>query len=603
MEKIKINSYQAREMLTQLQTQIREQRQALQNGASGQTLEPYLEAWETMVQHIQTEMMLEKSAQLGLFYEVSRPIYASLDWRQTLQAVLDAFITLTSAERGLLLVLDVDNRPQVEIIRTATHTSFSETDITYSRSIVQQTLERKSPILTSNAQIDPRFTESESVIAYGLRSILCVPLIHNDEVLGAIYLDNRARTGVFTAEDMATLSAFAENAAVALYNALTHQKTDQTLAEKIRELTILQEMTRDLNASLLFNRVMERGTAWAIAASGAEAGVLGLVAEDGIRWITKLSNITPDNWLATRCIGTHEPYLEDHCLVLPLLRENRPIGVLYLVTEERTFKKSKLEFITRVADNVAIAVDNARLYEALRQANLTRAEFISTLAHELRTPITCIWGYVEMLGGGMLGTLTPQQQEFVETIGESVQRMETFVNNIVDISQIEAGRMRLTPRETNLRAAIDEVLKTVAKKMARKQQSCTVELWEGLPAAYADPDRLRQILNVLIQNAIKYTPAHGVITIKAWLSADEPDFIRCAVSDTGIGISPENQARMFTKFFRITDPATDETNGSGLGLAIAKNLVEMHDGRIWLESVPGKGSTFYFTVPIAMPGL
>ena len=147
MEKIKINSYQAREMLTQLQTQIREQRQALQNGASGQTLEPYLEAWETMVQHIQTEMMLEKSAQLGLFYEVSRPIYASLDWRQTLQAVLDAFITLTSAERGLLLVLDVDNRPQVEIIRTATILLFPKPTLPTAAASCSRRSKEKVPFL------------------------------------------------------------------------------------------------------------------------------------------------------------------------------------------------------------------------------------------------------------------------------------------------------------------------------------------------------------------------------------------------------------------------------------------------------------------------
>ncbi len=603
MENLKISSQQANEMLMQLEAQMRQQRYALQNGAAPQALATYLESWETTLRHIQTEMLLAKNTQLSLFYEVSRPIYASLDWRKTLQAVLDAFITLTGAERGLLFVLDADNHPQVEMVRTASHTSFSETDITYSRSVVQQTLEKRSAILSSNAQVDPRFTESDSIIAYGLRSILCAPLIHNNQVLGAIYLDNRARTGVFTPEDMATLSAFANNAAVALYNAQTHQKTDQALAEKIRELTILQEMTRDLNASLHFNRVMERSTAWAIAASGAEAGVLGLVAEDGIRWITKLSNIKPDDRLAARCMGTHEPYLEEHCLVLPLLREDRPIGVLYLTAEGRTFKENKLEFITRVADHIAIAVDNARLYEALRQANLTRAEFISTLAHELRTPLACIWGYLEMLGGEMVGSLTPQQQEFVETIGESVQNIETFVNNIVDLSQIEAGRLRLVPREVNMRVAIDEALKATAKKTAKKQQSCTVDLWEGLPAAYADPDRLRQILNILIHNAAKYTPPCGVITIKAWLSADEPNFIRCAVSDTGIGISPENQAHLFTKFFRIADPTANEANGGGLGLVIAKNLVEMHGGRIWLESTPGQGSTFYFTVPIAMPGL
>ncbi|HOU12516.1 MAG TPA: ATP-binding protein [Anaerolineae bacterium] len=602
MESLKINTLQAREMLTQLETELHQQRYALQNGASLQSLAAYLENWQTTVRHIQTEMMLEKSAQLSLLYEVSRPLYASLDWRQTLQAVMDAFIAITTAERGMLLVLDADNQLQVEMMRTAAHMTFTETDIRFSRSIVQQTLEKRSPILTSNAQIDPRFEGSESIIAYGLRSILCVPLIHKGEILGVIYLDNRARSGIFTQEDMTTLSAFANNAAVALYNAQEHQKTDQTLSEKVRELTILQEMTRDLNASLHFNRVMERGTAWAIAASSAEAGVLGLVAEEGIRWLTKVSNVTPDSFAATRCIYTREPIVEEHRMVLPLLRDTRPIGALYLVAEERTFKKSKLEFVSRVADNIAIAVDNARLYEALRQANLTKSEFVSTMAHELRTPMSCIFGYAEMLGTGMMGALTPQQQEFVETISENAQRMDTIVNDMLDISQIETGRLRLTLRQVDMQTTLDDVLKTAAKKLEKKQQTCTVNLWNGLPPAYADPERLRQILSILIGNAVQYTPEHGAISVKAWLAADEPDFIRCAVTDTGIGISPENQVRLFTKFFRIADPAAEDQNGTGLELTIAKNLVEMHGGRIWLESAPGKGSTFFFTIPIAMPG-
>jgi len=516
---------------------------------------------------------------------------------------MDAFITITTAERAVLLTFNADNQLQVEMMRTAPHLAFSDSDIAFSRNVVQHTLEKRGPILTSNAQIDPRFEDSESIMAYGLRSILCVPLIYKEEILGAIYLDHRARTDVFTQEDMATLSAVANNAAVAMHNAQEHQRTDQALGEKVRELTILQEMARDLNASLHFNRVMERGTAWAIAASGAEAGVIGLVAEESIRWITKVSNVTPDSFAAARCLATREPIVEDHRLVLPLLRDNRPIGALYLVAAERQFKPGKLEFITRVADNIAIAVDNARLYEALRQANLTKSEFVSTMAHELRTPMSCIYGYAEMLGTGMMGALTPQQQEFIDTIGENAQRMDTIVNDMLDISQIETGRLRLTLRQVDLRTAIDEALKTMAKKLEQKQQTCTVDLWDELPPAYADPERLRQILSILLRNALQYTPQQGVITVKAWIHADEPDFIRCAVIDTGIGISAENQVHLFTKFFRIVDPAIEDQGGSGLELTIAKNLVEMHGGRIWLESAPGKGSTFFFTVPIAMPGL
>lgn len=603
MESVNMSTAQARQVLAQLQMEIRQQRHALQNGVSPETLGVQMQTWETMIRQVQTDMTLEKSARLNMLYDISHSINASLDWRQTLQAVLDAFIQLTTAERGMVLLLDAGGEPQVEMTQSASYMLSTDDDTGFSRSIVRQALDKKSPILSTNAQIDPRFDGSESIIAYGLRATLCVPLIHKGDTLGVIYLDNRARSDVFTEEDMTSLSAFANNAAIALYNAQEHQKTDQALAERMRELTILQEMMRDLNASLHFNRVMERSTAWAISASGAEAGVIGLLAEEGIRWLTKANNINPNNLLATRCISTREPIIEEHYLALPLLRDTRPIGVLYLVSEERPFKKHKLDLVTRVADNIAIAVENARLYEALRQANLTKSEFVSTMAHELRTPMACILGYSDMLKTGMAGELTAHQEEFVGNIAQSISRIIAVVDDLSNISEIEAGRLRLSLRTVDFNATLDEVMHELQEDVERKRLRYTRESWDELPQAYADQERLKQILTILLQNAIQYTPEEGAITVKAWLSADEPDFIRCAVNDTGIGISPENQLRLFTKFFRVVDPAAEGQNGTGLGMTIAKYLVEMHGGRIWLESTPGKGSTFFFTIPMAMPGL
>ncbi len=603
MESVNISTVQAREMLTQLQAEIHQQRQMLQNGVSLESLGMHMQTWEEMLRQIQTDMMLEKSARLSMLYDISRSINASLDWRQTVQAVLDAFIQITTAERGMLLLLDANGDPQVEMTQSASYMLFTDADIKFSHSIVRQALERKSPILTTNAQLDPRFDGSESIIAYGLRATLCVPLIYKSETLGAIYLDNRARSNVFTAEDMVSLSTFANNAAAALYNAQEHQKIDQALAERMRELTILQETMRDLNASLHFNRVMERSTAWAVAASGAEAGVIGLIAEEGIRWLTKANNVNPNNLLAMRCISTREPIIEEHYLALPLLRDTRPIGVLYLVSEKQPFKKSKLELVTRIADNIAIAVENARLYEALRQANLTKSEFVTMMAHELRTPMACVLGYSDMLKTGMAGDLTTQQEIFVENIAQSINRIIAIVKDLSDISEIEAGRLRLSLRSVDFNALLDEAMGVLREDAEKKRLRYACESWDGLPQAYADPERLKQILTILLHNAIQYTPEEGAVTVKAWLSTDEPDFIRCAVNDTGIGISPENQLQLFTKFFRVVDPSSEDQNGTGLGMTIAKNLVEMHGGRIWLESTPGKGSTFFFTIPIAMPGL
>jgi len=560
----------------------------------------YLQHWEKLVGELQKDMMLEKSMQLGLLYEAAHTINASLDWRHTLQSVMDAVILLTEAERGMLILIDENNQLQVELTSTNTGEEFTEEDVKFSYSVVEQTLQRGRPILTSNAQLDPRFQDSTSIVAYGVRSVLCAPLIHKGNPLGVVYLDNRARAGVFTQEDIATLGAFANQAAGALANAQEHKKTDQVLAEKIRELTILQEMARDLNTSLKFERVMERSISWAIAAAGAECGALGLIAEEGIRWVAHSGQIAPDTMSVLRSVYTHKPITDEHRMILPLLRDERPIGALYLLAEERGIRPHKLEFVRRVADHVAIAVENARLYEALRQANQAKSEFVSVVSHELRVPMTSLKGYADMLKNGKHGALGTQQREFVEAIRRNTQRMELLVSDLTDISRIETGQLSISPRPIAFNEALEDALDTVRDLAEAKQQTLSLEIWQGLPSAHADKARLTQALINLLSNAIKYTPPQGHITIRVWLSPEEPDFIRCAIADSGMGISPQDQVQLFTKFFRAADPQVREQPGTGLGLAITRNLIEMHGGRIWVESAVGKGSTFYFTVPIAM---
>lgn len=602
MESLKINAGQAKEILDDLHMQIRKHRYDLEADGASRDLLAQVGTWENMVQQLQTEMMLEKSAQLSLLYEVSRPINASLDWRRTLQAVMDAFIQITTAERGMLLVLDAFDQPQVEMTRNATRDVFTKADLEFSSSVVQQAIQRGSPVLTTNAQLDPRFEGSESIIAYGLRSILCAPLIHNERALGAIYLDNRAKSGIFAQEDLATLSAFANQAAIALTNAQKHKRTDQELSDKMRELTLLQEMMHDLSSSLQFNRVMERSVAWAIAASGAEIGAIGLVAEEGIRWIAKAGDIVPEDLPAMRAIYTREAISEPKRLILPLVRDTRPIGVLYLVAGERDLKKGKLDFATRIADSIAIAVENARLYEALRQTNLARSEFVTTMSHELREPLVAIRNNTRMLDNGMAGALTEAQRRVARTISGHAEHAISLVDDFQSISLIESGRLKLAMRAVAFKKVLKLAVEHIEDSFEQKGQTLSVDIWNGLPPAYADADRLKQIFIKLLDNANKYTDPGGTVSVRAWLSTEEPDFIRCAITDTGGGITAEDQVHIFNKFYRANATTIKPQPGAGLGLTITKSLVEMQGGRIWVESTPGEGSTFTFTVPIAMPG-
>jgi K+-sensing histidine kinase KdpD len=255
-----------------------------------------------------------------------------------------------------------------------------------------------------------------------------------------------------------------------------------------------------------------------------------------------------------RSIYTHKPIIDEKRMILPLLRDERPIGALYLLAEERGIRPHKLEFVLRVADNVAIAVENARLYEALRQANHAKSEFVSIVSHELRAPMTSLKGYADMLKNGKLGTLSAQQQEFLDAIRRNTQRMELLISDLTDISRIETGQLSISPRPIVFSEALDEAVETVRDLAEAKQQVLTLNVWNGLPNAHADKARLTQALINLLSNAIKYSPYQGSIAVRVWLSPEEPDFIRCAITDSGVGISPQDQTQLFTKFFRANDP-------------------------------------------------
>jgi signal transduction histidine kinase len=207
--------------------------------------------------------------------------------------------------------------------------------------------------------------------------------------------------------------------------------------------------------------------------------------------------------------------------------------------------------------------------------------------------MTSIRGYAELLTKGNVGSLTPQQTQFVGTILSNVERMRILVSDLRDISRIETGQLQLEVRPVRLAETLADVLGTMGRQIQARSQHLTVEVPENLALVRADPTRLTQILVNLLSNAHKYTPDGGHIRVRAWSQGSR---VHCAVSDSGIGISPEDQKRLFTKFFRAEDPAVREVPGTGLGLCIVKNLVELQGGRIGVKSQIGKGTTIEFTM-------
>jgi signal transduction histidine kinase len=214
----------------------------------------------------------------------------------------------------------------------------------------------------------------------------------------------------------------------------------------------------------------------------------------------------------------------------------------------------------------------------------------------LRTPLTAISGFVDILVDGMVGELPPRVRHYLGVVQSNNRRLAGIIDDLLDISRIEAGRAELQRSAIDVAATIGAVVTSLGQQVSGKDQTLTVDLPPRLPAAWADPARVAQILTNLLSNAHKYTPAGGSIAITA--GADEQE-IRIEVADTGIGMTPAEQDRLFTKFFRSGNPQARQVSGTGLGLAITKTLVELHGGTVTVRSAAGEGSTFGFTLPLA----
>jgi signal transduction histidine kinase len=288
---------------------------------------------------------------------------------------------------------------------------------------------------------------------------------------------------------------------------------------------------------------------------------------------------------------------------VPIRRGSEVVGVLNLESAQpRAFSTVEFESAIRLADHAATAIANARLYEDVKRANDAKSEFVSIVSHELKTPMTSIKGYTDLLIKRQAGPLTDIQQQFLNTVRSNVDRMSDLVSKLLDLSRIETGRLRLNIQPVPMGEVIEKTLRDIQGEIEARQQKLDVAVPEDLPMVMGDRAYLIQIMTNLVSNAYKYTPAGGHIAVSAQPKSNGvPSFVLCAVRDTGVGISEEDQAKLFTKFFRAGDPAVREMPGTGLGLVITKSLIEMHGGEIWVESRVGKGSTFAFTVPVAKP--
>ncbi len=296
-----------------------------------------------------------------------------------------------------------------------------------------------------------------------------------------------------------------------------------------------------------------------------------------------------------------------HVVHIPLAARGRAAGLLSAYfTSAREITDTEARALRTVARLVSVARENADLVNELRdnnlqleRANRLKSEFLASVSHELRTPMNAIIGYTKLMLDGLDGELSEQQQADLERVVQAADNLLGLINGLLDLAKIEAGKMELNVEEVDIPALIEDVIDLVRPTAEAKSLALQSELARPLPAAWADRARIRQVLVNLMANAVKFTERGGV-TVRA-TAVDS--WITIAVADTGVGISPEAQAYIFDEFRQADSSTTRRYGGTGLGLAITKRLIALHSGRIWVDSTPGVGSTFTFTLPVRVRAL
>jgi signal transduction histidine kinase/HAMP domain-containing protein len=290
-------------------------------------------------------------------------------------------------------------------------------------------------------------------------------------------------------------------------------------------------------------------------------------------------------------------------LSVPLIVEQRIVGGLTVLRlKSGSFPAETVNLLTTFASQSALAIQNAKLFREIQEksaqlevANMHKSDFLANMSHELRTPLNAIIGFSEALMDRMFGDLTEKQLEYQKDIHESGKHLLSLINDILDLSKIEAGRMELELSKFHLPTAVSNAVTLIRERAMRHGISLGVEVDPRLGDFQADERKVKQILLNLLSNAVKFTPDGGRVDVSAKLNTDK---IEIAVKDTGVGISPEDQASLFEEFKQLGKDSSRKAEGTGLGLALTKRLVELHGGQILVESAVGHGSTFRVTLPV-----
>jgi signal transduction histidine kinase len=569
---------------------------------------------------------IRRSALLGVLVRASRRVIGAADRAGSLDAILSGARELLPSQAALLLLPDPSGAWRVERNTGPAESDWTAVGLDHPLAKVE-TGDRPTFVRTLPAD-DPFHASAQR----RLPPLLCatsLPLRRREKILGWIVFWNPLRPFPPSESETVLLNEFAAVCVSALDCSRPRTPSHMSASALVEELTSLQQLDQELSGAKDTAGAMAVTLDWAIRFAQFPAGLAAVYKENSFEVAAvrgypdgsgpeEKTLLPPETAGLSEAIRTRKLVLRlaeesvipgllplgKSCLCLPIRRNEQTLGVLLLESDsEEAIPAADAEFLERLASHAAIAISNAQLNAEVRSANQTKSEFISFVAHELKTPMTSIRGYTDLVAQGAVGPVSQQQANFLATIRLNVDRMSALVSDLNDVSRIESGRLKLEFAAVFFQPALDEVLEALRAQIEGKQQKLTLEIPADLPPVWVDRGRLIQILTNLVSNAYKYTPTGGSVRIAAerlpnrWDPVGPPEVVHFLIQDSGLGISLQEQKSIFQKFFRSEDGTVRDIPGTGLGLHITRNLVEMHGGRIWFESELHKGSTFHFTVP------
>jgi signal transduction histidine kinase len=484
---------------------------------------------------------------------------------------------------------------------------------------------------------DPEYERTEAQKVGGYRTLMGVPLLREGALVGVFVL-HRFRVEPFTDKQIELVTTFAAQAVIAIENVRLFQELEartRELDRSVEELKALGEVGQAVSSTLDLQTVLSTIVGRAVELSATDGGAIyefdegteefHLRATHGMsldlieavrearirlgetavgraalnREAVQIPDIMAEAAYSLRDVMERAGFRA--FLAVPLLREHRIIGAL--VVRRRVpgpFSKETVDLLRTFATQSALAIQNARLFREiadkgrqLEAASRHKSEFLANMSHELRTPLNAIIGFSEVLAERMFGEVNEKQAEYLQDILSSGRHLLSLINDILDLSKVEAGRLELELGRFHLPTALDNALTLVRERATRHGITLSQTVDERVGDLVADERKVKQILLNLLSNAVKFTPEGGRVGLTATTAEG---VITIAVSDTGIGIAPEDQAAIFEEFRQVGRDDARKQEGTGLGLTLAKKFVELHGGRIWVQSQVGQGSTFSFTL-------